>query len=223
MDGGSVEPPDPLPLPPLQLVSQHVEERSTHSHQFNGMRRSPADEAVALQYRHPHLAVDAEKGLFFSSLYYQLDLSRVCHHERPVSQGVWAHRSNYKGIHRGHQDGPSGCQRIRRGPCRSGDDYAISLVVEHKDAVDQQVEINQSRDCALVNHNVVESKVPRNALFRTNQLRFEYGPLFQWAVPMINRFERRVHFCKRNLGQKTERTQVYRQDWHSRVSDNSCR
>ena len=92
-----------------------------------------------------------------------------------MGERVRAYRSYHERFDGRHQYRTSGRQRICRRTGGCGDDYAIGLIVENENAIDQQIEIHQPGDRALIDHRVIESEVVSQFLAAAKQPAIEDG------------------------------------------------
>ena len=101
-----------LPVAPLELGGEDLEESFLEADEFGGIFGFDATHAIAILKRHSDLAVEAEVGLFLSSHHLDFNQHRVAHDHGAMRQSVGRDRSDDEGLNVGLEDGAARAQRI---------------------------------------------------------------------------------------------------------------
>ncbi len=134
-----------------------------------------------------------------------------------MSKRMRANRRHHERGYGRHEHWTACRQGIRRGASRGSNDDAVSLAVENKDAINDEVEIHQAGDGAFVHYRIVQREVMRQALAISNQAAIEHRAFFARAGAGIDRLQRGVHFGKRNFREESQRAKINRQDGNTFV------
>ncbi len=139
---------------------------------------------------------------------------RARHNDRPNRQQVRADGREYQSIDGRHQNGPIRGQSVR-GRARGGrHDDAVRSKARHKLAVELNGKFADARNRSLGQNDVVQRIPAAKHAALPLQFRMHQAARIQHRRTRQPGFQRAVDFRQRNLGQESQRPEIYAQQRH---------